>query len=236
VLASSERCVVDGSERQLPGPPVARIRAEFPAIIEPPLRDIPESTGLEIEGGFELFKGERQEVGEHEEVLDRVREVALGDERVRQVLGDGRFTVVGISHRVDDKERREPTLVLVAYSYDKARGIEVRLEGESAELRVSEVLEVDYQPPPSDEELEQAIELARRAVGDRLRDDYEAMPILTSDVESGDRHHGRRRFVVGFGPADERQPRVRTLVDLGAERVLAVETSEIEREDEEPAK
>lgn len=222
-------------DRRLPRPPVPRFRAEFAAIIEPPLRDIPESPAPEIEGGFETFKGERHEVGTDEEPLRLARETALRDERVRTVLGEGRSSIVGVSRRIDDKERREPSLVLVAYRYDDARAVEVWLEGEGGELQVSDVREVDYQPPPSDEELEQAIELARHAVGDQLRADEEPMAILTSDVEPGDRHHGRRRFSVGFGPGDERQPRVRTLIDLGDERVLAIETLEAEREDEEQA-
>lgn len=212
-------------DRDLAKPPSVRIRGEFPAIVEPALRDIPESPEPDIEGGFKAFEGERHDVAPDEPLLRVAREAALADERVRRALGDERFAVIGISRRVDDKERREAVAVLVAYRYHDDRAVEVWLGGPEEEPRVAEVLEVDYQPPPSDEELERAIELARggRGVAEQLDEGWEATGILTSDVDPGDRHYGRRRFVVGFGPAEERQPRVRALVDLGAERVLAVE-------------
>lgn len=222
-------------ERKLTRPPTARVRAEFPAIIEPALRDIPENLDAEIEGGFQLVEGERHDLAAHDRLLAAAREVALADERVRLALGDRRFALIGASRRLDDKERREPVTVVVAYRYEDARAVEVWLTGEADDLRVAEVQEVDYQPPPADDELRRAIELARgaRGVAEQMADGWEATAILASDVEPGDRHYGSRRFIVGFGPADERMPRVRALVDLGVERVLAVETS---LDDEEVAR
>ena len=218
--------------RRLPRPPRVLERRDFPAIIEPALRDIPESPEPEIEGGFKLVETERHDVAAEERLAAAAREVALADERVQQVLGDSRFTVIGVSRRLDDKERREPLTVLVAYRYRDGRAVEVTLSGEE-DVRVADVQEVDYQPPPSDEELERAIAIARggRGVADHLVDDWETTVILTSDVEPGDRHYGRRRFVVGFGPADERQPRVRALVDLGSETTIAVDVASVERGD-----
>ena len=222
-------------ERNVPRPPRVGVRREFPAVIEPALRDIPESPDQEIEGGFKIFESKRHNLAEEERLIQAARTAALAEERVQRVLAGQRYSVIGVSRRLDDKERREPATVLVAYRYGDERAVEVWLDGNVEELRVSDVREVDYQPPPSDEELERAIQLARggRGVAEHLMDGYEATAILASDVESGDRHHGHRRFVVGFGPADERQPRIRALVDLGAERVLAVEVERTERQDEE---
>jgi hypothetical protein len=216
----------------LPRPPRVGLRGEFAAVVEPALRDIPEFEGLDIEGEAELVTVERGDVAEQEELLELARKVALADERVQRLLGKARHSVIGVSLRADDKERREPVrAVLVAYRYDEERAVEVWLDvGGRGDATVAEVVEVDYQPPPSDEEIERAIELARkgRGVAERLEEEFEATAILTSDVEPGDRHHGRRRFAVGFGPPDERMPRIRALVDLGAEAVLAVYASEEE--------
>jgi hypothetical protein len=221
-------------ERKLPRPPSVVARREFPAVIEPALRDIPENLEPEIESGFKVVEGERHDLAAEGRLVGAARDVALADERVQSVLGDGRFAVIGVSRRLDDKERREALTVLVAYRYGDGRAVEVTLSGDE-ELRVADVQEVDYQPPPSDEELERAIALARggRGVAELLADGWEATVILTSDVEVGDRHYGRRRFIVGFGPADERQPRLRALVDLGSERTIAVDVASVERNGEE---
>jgi hypothetical protein len=224
-----------GRERRLPRPPRVLARQEFPAVIEPPLRDIPESAEPDIEGGFTVLQTERHDLDAQDRLLRVAREVALADERVQSVLGDRRFVVIGVSRRLDDKERREPVSVLLAYCYDDGRSVEVTLVGQEAdEVRVSDLQEVDYQPPPADEELERAIALARgaRGVPEQLSDGWEATAILASDVAPGDLHYGRRRFVVGFGPADERLPRIRALVDLSAERVVGVDVGGADPHDE----
>jgi hypothetical protein len=197
------------------------------------LRDIPEFPGPDIESDAEPVDVERAGDREQEELLSLAQKAALADERVQRLLGEGRHSVIGVSLRADDKERHEPPrAVLVAYRYDEEQAVEVWLDvGGRGDVSVADVVEVDYQPPPSDEEIERAVEIARggRGVAERLEDDFEATAILASDVEPGDRHHGRRRFAVGFGPPDERMPRVRALVDLGADAVLAVYASEEER-------
>jgi hypothetical protein len=213
-------------------------RQEFPAVIEPPLRDIPESPDPNIEGGSTVLHDGRHDLAAQDRLLRAAREVALADERVQTVLGDRRFVVIGVSRRVDDKERREPVSVLLAYRYDDGRSVEVTLVGEEAEdVRVSDVQEVDYQPPPADDELERAIALARgaRGVPEQLANGWEAAAILASDVARGDLHYGRRRFVVGFGPADERLPRIRALVDIGTERVVRVDVGGADPDDEHEA-
>lgn len=55
-----------------------------------------------------------------------------------------------------------------------------------------------------------------------LEEGFEAHALLVSDVEQGDENHGRRRFSVVFGPADERLPRIQVIVDLVTQDVVGV--------------
>ena len=199
---------------------------EFPAVVEPALRDIDDPPETTIEG-FELVDSQRVALPAGTELVDTVREVAFADDRVRSLLADKRYRVLGASRLVDDKEREAPASLLLLYSYTDEQTYRVWLSGEGDDLRVQEVEEVDQQPPASDEEIEHAIQIAR-GTGDverHLAEGYEATALLTSSVEPGDRHYGHRRVVVGFGPPEERLPQVRVLVDLGTEEVLAVDIS-----------
>jgi hypothetical protein len=211
----------------LPRPPrVPPELQEFPAVVEPALRDIDDPPETTIEG-FELVESQPVALPAVTELVDTAREAAFADDRVRNLMTDKRYRVLGASQLVDDKERETPTSLLLLYSYTDEQTYRVWLAGEGGDLRVQDVEEVDQQPPASDEELDHAIEIARGAgdVAPHLADGYEATALLTSSVEPGDQHYGHRRVVVGFGPPEERLPRVRVLVALATEEVLAVDTS-----------
>jgi hypothetical protein len=211
----------------LPRPPrVPPTLQEFPAVVEPALRDIDDPPETTIEG-FELVESQRAALPDATELVDTCREAAFADDRVRNFLADKRYRVLGASRLVDDKERETPASLLLVYSYTDEQTYRVWLAGEGGDLRVQDVEELDQQPPASDEEMEHAIQIASGAsdVESHLVDGYEATALLASSVEPGDRHYGHRRVVVGFGPPDERLPRVRVLVDLGTEEVLAVDSS-----------
>jgi hypothetical protein len=214
-------------ERSVARPPRLPGLAEPPATIEPRLNDIPEFPGPDLEDVIRPVDGGSTVPPVTEGFARAAREVVLADDRLRELLGGGRHVVIGVSRRLDDKDRRDVATLVVVYAYERCRAIEVWLAGEEVDLQVAEVIEADYQPAPADDELARAIELARThgRIMDVLADEFEATAILTSDVDVGDLHHGTRRVVVGFGPADERQPRIRALVDLGTEEVLAVETT-----------
>jgi hypothetical protein len=205
-------------------PPRIPAFQEFPAVVEPALRDIEEPPETAIEG-FELVESQPVALPTGAELLDAAREIALSDDRFRRLLADKKYTVLGASRLRDDKERETPTSLLLLYSYTDEQTYRVWLAGEGGDLHVNDIEAIDEQPPASDEEIERAIGIARGAgdVKSHVLDGFEATALLTSSVEPGDRHYGRRRVVVGFGPSDERLPRVRVLVDLGAEEVLAVD-------------
>jgi hypothetical protein len=186
---------------------------------------MPPYPGPSIEGGFEVVRSESLDGQEREALARRALEIAERDERVRERLAGRHFAALGASVWSDDKEvgRTVPVLVLF-YDYDSNATVEVELAAEAEELTVVRIEDADYQPAPSDDEIERAIALARedRRVAARITDDLTPRTILVSTVEQGDRHHGTRRLEVAFGRPAERLPRIRTLVDLGAEKVLSV--------------
>jgi hypothetical protein len=196
---------------------------EFRPVVEPALGDIPDFPGVEPEEYKVLRKG-RGEYDLTHEIAATASELALGDRRVSRRLKGHRHSVTGVSLRDGGKDGEERVLVVVIWDYDGRVTIEAELTGAGTELSVRDVRTDDQQPAPSDEEIELAIRIARsdERVARELEDGFEAMAILASAVEAGDLHYGRRRLDLGFGPADERMPRVRALVDLGEERVLAV--------------
>jgi hypothetical protein len=218
----------------LPTPTTIRPRAEFAAIVEPALRDIPDPPEHAIDG-WEPFESQPAALESGREILEAVQRTAFADDRVSGLLEGKRYTVVGASRLLDHKDRGTPVAVMVLYSHTDERAYRVWLAGEGDDLRVEGVDETDEQPQASDEEIERAVELARGSgdVVPFLEDGFEAMALLTSAVEPGDRHYGRRRLIVGFGPPDERLPRVRALVDLGDETVMWVDSrrERPERED-----
>lgn len=208
-----------------PSPPRERALHEFPPVVEPRLRDMPPYAGPRIEGGFEVVRSEPLDGQEWDALARRALEIAAADDRVRERLADRRFAALGASVRSDEKDtgRTVPVLVLF-YDYDSNVTVEVELAAEAEELTVVRVEDADYQPAPSDDEIERAIALAREdaRVAARITDDLTPRTILVSAVEQGDRHHGTRRLEVAFGRPTERLPRLRTLVDLGADKVLGV--------------
>jgi hypothetical protein len=207
---------------ELPRPPVPPLLGEHPAVVEPALREMPPFQGLEVSDAraVDVDEGDDRAFAE---LAARAREAAFADARVRERLGDRRHAVIGVA-RSDEKRARTVRLVLVVYCYDDGLAYEVGLAEQDGELAVRDVTTADYQPALSDEEVEEAIQLAggHRQVVDRLQPGYEAHTLLTSAVEPGDEHYGRRRVSVVFGPPDERLPRVHAVVDLGSRNLVWV--------------
>lgn len=215
--------------RELPHPPSVPVVGEHPAVIEPALRDLPEFRAETPVGDAEPVKVRRTE-DDWAQLVASALEVANTDERFRELVADRSHTVIGVS-RLDRKRRKARELVLLAYCHDDGLSYETRLREEDDALRVRSVRATSHHPAPSDAEVEQALALVsgHRLVRDRLDEGYDGHVLCVSDVEPGDEHHGRRRFSVVFGPADERLPHIHAVVDLGSERLLWVHTEGAER-------
>jgi hypothetical protein len=199
-------------------PPRVLTEAEPAPVIEPPLRDLPPFAGSAVE----LWESVERNVSDHHlhaDVVERARALALRDDKVQSRLAGKRHLAIGVSLR--EEKEAEAVAVAVFYIYDDRVTIEVTLDRQGE--KVLSVDEADYQPAPLQEEIDEAVELARRDA--RLREvseDLEGTAILVSPSDPADEHFGHRQFDVRFGCVDERLPRYAALVDLTTRSVVRV--------------
>ncbi|MFI1968646.1 hypothetical protein BLA24_11435 [Streptomyces cinnamoneus] len=206
-------------EFRLEPPPERSGLAEFPAVVEPPISDIPAPAAPP--GPAEPVTWERTVTPSSEELLDRAVPLLLADARVRTALDGHRYVFLGASLLADDKDRTTPATLVLVHDYTDGRTLEITLDADEHPA-VLALAESAAQPGLSDAEIARAVAVARthsEAVR-RLPAYHVPMVLLTSDVHEGDEHHGHRRAYVGFGQPDRRLPRLRVVVDLGEERVL----------------
>jgi len=159
-----------------------------------------------------------------EELVARAQARARAAPEVRKLLTGKRAIALGVSRLPGPKDGKltdAPILVLF-YSYTDSLAIEVTLDRSAG--RVREVKTARYQPTPIPEEVERAIELARRdaRLEPYLREGMRGtvMPQNAADPRDGLADH--RLLDVMFLYPDERMPRYKALVDLDTERVLRV--------------
>lgn len=209
-------------DRHLFPPPRMMPHGEFRPIIEPPLRDMAPFPGSEMIDEWETFMSGPVENLLTEELVRRAQAVALADERVKRWLNKKRYIPVGASLLEKRDEPRESSLLFVFYDYTDNLTIEVSLDRTAQE--VTGVREAHYQPAPTEQEIEQAVSLARRdsRLTERLTDDLEGTAILVSPVDPDDPNYSHRQFDVRFGCPTERLPRYMALVDLSTETVVRV--------------
>lgn len=151
----------------------------------------------------------------------RLGEVASASPVVRSALGD-RFAFIEADLLDGDKQRDQPPpeqQLAHATFYSYSRNVAVR-----ALVRGGEVLEVvdveGYQPPESPQEIEQAIQLARKdaRISDAVRG-LEGRALLT-ELGEGQPGAGHRVLYVSFLARDSARTELMALVDLTDNRVL----------------
>jgi hypothetical protein len=208
-------------ESLLPPPPILPLGVSRP-VIEPPLRDLrPPDTPEQTEQWEPVSRGPLEIQNQlTEDLAERASDTVLGTEEVRQVLDDKRYIAIGASLR-EDRVENTTSLAFILYNYTDNLAVEVSLDENGQE--VTEVIEARYQPPPLQEEIDQAIQLAREdsrlATRSRI-DDLEGTAIVVSSVDPEDPYYNHRQFDVRFGRPDERLARYGALVDLSTETVL----------------
>lgn len=134
------------------------------------------------------------------------------------------WSILGIRHGAEPKGEDEAITPIVAHGYDyrNAQGFVVTGDPGLGELTIENV---EYELPPSDEELGHATRLAlshpRIADTDRERDGLQIRTIPVGRGSRGDTRLRRAIEVVMVHPA-ERLPRCRIIVDLVADRCFEV--------------
>jgi len=199
-------------------PPRVLPHGELPPVIEPALRGVPAFDGPAPDQ-FEPFESDELPPVVSPESLERIREMVLAHETVREQVGGGRLEWIGVSV-LDDKAAEdgvESLLLAILFSYDRNRAIEVRLDRDGE--KVHDVSVQEYQPPPTDEEIRRAVELARSdpRLAEQLSDNLVGTALLVGSPGSN-----HRMFDVRFGCASERLPRFMAAVDLSREAVVRV--------------
>jgi hypothetical protein len=198
------------------------LRGESLPVIEPPLRDLrPPETPVQAEQWEPVSSGPLEIQNQlTEELAQRAQDTVLDTEEVRQVLDDKRYIAIGAS-LLEDRIENTISLVFILYNYTDNLAVEVSLDEYGQE--VTEVMEARYQPPPLQEEIDRAIQLARedsRLATRYLSEHFEGTALLVSSVDPEDPYYNHRQFDVRFGRPDERLPRYGALVDLSTETVL----------------
>jgi hypothetical protein len=208
-------------ESLLPPPQLLPLGEPLP-IIEPPLRDLrPPDTPEQVEQWEPVSSGPLEIQNQlTRELAQRAQDTVLGSEEVQQMLDNKRYIAIGASLR-EDRVENTTWLVFILYNYTDNLTIEVSLDENGQE--VIEVREARYQPPPLQEEIDQAIQLARedsRLATRHLSDDLRGTAIVVSSVDPEDPYYNHRQFDVRFGRPDKRLARYEALVDLSTETVL----------------
>jgi hypothetical protein len=205
--------------------------ATLERFLEPPPRLYPLAEALPHLGGLVLpeYVGElpdEMELHPVEPLRDEfsdstaqaMMERALATPEVRERLARGRVIGIGVSRRGQAEKRERHTYLAVLYDYTANLAVEVYLDEQGALISMNDH---QYQPPPTESEVDRAIELARG--DDRLSDKVSNLVGLTIPYAGPDNEFADRRVLeVLFGDRTERLPRFRAWVDLGTETVLHV--------------
>ena len=160
--------------------------------------------------------------------------VALNDDRVREVLGDRFEAVIVEQLPLDTEDKTVPEFLegmgfasgvliesLTFFSYSNNIVVRAYIQ-EDRVLSLERAEPSFYQPPETAAEVERAIELARRELGDRVADlTGHAILAYPPHDESDAAFYDRRVLYVTFFAREDEGPLFNALVDLTEERVLS---------------
>jgi hypothetical protein len=208
-------------------PPRFLQHGELAPIVEPPMRGVARFEGSPPDQ-FEPVVSESRPAQVTQELSERVRAMVLEHHQLQDVRGQ-RYVWIGISALDEKPQRRnqgEETspagLLAVLYSYTDNVAIEIRLDAAGREI--GDVARRAYQPPPTEEEIRRAIEIAQAdsRLADQVTSDLEGSAILVSPADPQSPNYNHRQFDVRFACPSEPLPRFMAMVDLSRERVLSV--------------
>jgi len=204
-------------------------RGAFDRFLGPPPRLVTAAEALPHLAGLVLapFRGElpdEMELHPVEQLKDAFDDAAAREmlkrafslPKVRDRVGRGRIVQIGISRRGEPAKNERYTYLAVAYDYTANVAIEISLDEHGELLGIRED---QYQPPPTEGEIERATELAR--LDTRIASKVEGLVAMAIPYAGAEDEFANRRVLeVLFGCRAERLPKYRAWVDLGTESVL----------------
>ena len=165
---------------------------------------------------FEPVQREDPVTPEH---LEQAKKMAFQHPDIKNLAAQGRLEAWGL-RVLDQKGSDLPTYALILF--DSARNYALEVHIEEGLNRVTEVKQVDYQPPATAAETHAAVALAQNdsLVAAHLHENMVGQAILITQFDHAREKATGRLFDVQFGYSQERLPRYKAVVDLGQKRVI----------------
>ncbi|MER7544099.1 hypothetical protein [Actinomadura sp.] len=202
-------------------PPPGLFSAEVPnfgPVVDPPFVDVPEFSRYLHPADRTPVEFETLEPRIPDESRHRAADLALASERVAAKLRDKRYEILDIGTRAKDRETDHPLVIIYDYTDDAV----VEVEVDPVRRAVQDVRVERYQPPVTDSELSDALDLVREhgVLSEAGIDIATGVGLIVEDVNAQSPRHGHRLVDVRFGPADRYVPTAFAIVDLSAREVV----------------
>jgi hypothetical protein len=189
---------------------------EFPAITVPPLRELGEREIPSEISKRQDFVARDLKPSVKPERIQALQRLAARPPVVKKLLGE-KFIPIGIRMSEDAKQKSTMTVAMF-YSYSNQIAVEAIFDSRGRVVRCEDYR---YQPPATDEEIAQAVSMARRYLRkqDGWREDLSAGVIAITDNDPASPDYGRRLMDVRFFAPDERLAQLMAIVDLGKAKI-----------------
>jgi hypothetical protein len=153
-----------------------------------------------------------------QEARGRAVETVLSSERMATGLDGKRAEVISVGMRSLDRDTEHP--VVVIYDYDDDVVLEAFLDPDGD--RVVDVVVKRYQPPLTDSELSQALDLVKQEnwLLQAGIDVDAGGGLVVDEVNIHSPRHGHRLVDLRFGRPNSRVPSAYAIVDLSAQEVI----------------
>ncbi|MEU3424360.1 hypothetical protein [Streptomyces gardneri] len=202
-------------------PPPGLRSAEIPnfgPVIVPPFVDVPEFSQYLTPADTSPVEFETLEPRVTDESRQQAVDVALASDRTSGRLDGKRYAVLEVGTRSLDRQTDHPLVIIYNYTDDEV--LEVTID--QVRRAVHEVTVENYQPPLTDSEHSQALELVRD--GNQLTESdvdlSTGVGLIVEDVNLRSPHYGHRLVDLRFGPENQYLPTAFAIVDLSDQEVV----------------
>jgi hypothetical protein len=211
-------------ERSLPPPMEIYNVPKLVPITDPGFCDHPTLSSFDqIPRQYDWIETEPKEELFTPEFIEKINRTILGFSNVKELLQNKDFLFIGTS-KIDvkpEKDNQEKSYLLsVIYNYTDNITIEVYHD-----IDLEKIIKIEqshYQPAPTQEEIKQAIEIAKmdNFIKDKISDDMNSGAILVGDIDKDSEYYNHRILDVRFGHIHERLPSYQALIDISTKNVI----------------